>query len=925
MKKVVTMTWIMLFTLSTGQAGILCADLVDRSKVSAALKLRTTKESRLPTSSRSSRKSVLGRTKNATTDDVSSKVRESDKAETNEVIRANAIVSGTAVRTYFDEIEKSILERNSVLRVLLNAIVAKEHVLLVGSPGNAKTTLTKLVFENIVDAKTGDPSFFAMQMTNETSLTDTHGGVNFDVLNRTGRQERFYDEGILGARFALLDEQFDMRPNGYRNILDVLAERAHSHGGKKHKGLTWTVVGASNTFIPEVFQKFDGSEQPRALIDRYAFVTLIPAELEKVVSRRAVIQDSRLVHRELPKVTIDDFEAIQKLVAQVEIPDHIADILSLVQYRLKWLFESKEQNSLQEYKEKVQTGERPIPPYKSTKYMSDRTLAKAARALAAQVAIDFAINQGKRNLVVNMKDLNILVDFYSLGGPESDSEIQHQITRASREIERDQLRTILMERKIVRDVIDEIVKEINAKLTQFAPQDIYKRIRTYSSASAPERRLLIDFLRALYLRGIEISRMDQKQIDQNASLIAEVSMADMAVRWLDELQIPNKKQMIATWKLDAPISKKRNKVHRHQRPGDPTSSFKEFEKVIRDKKDTRERIPKVMPGDFHNPRVTSSPELINEAKNVNWPTVAADQVEDLLDRGLDPNFVVEVPLGNKWTMIGLAAFYGRDAVVQLLLDRGADPELLSNHWDALKLAQYAGRVSTAEIIRKHLNKVTVQIAEVTSPYELIYEAEHLLWISVGAERVEDLLDRGLDPNIVIQYNGNDTKWTLIGIAAFYGKDSVVRLLLDRGADPTIPSFRGGDGTGLQIFDALQWAEYQSHESTAEIIRKHLDSSLLNDEVAGIHWRTVKIEKIEELLKRGLDPNYMVFYSESDTMTLLAFAVYVVRDDIVQLLLDRGANPKMMFLVDGKAMTALQLALEKNLFSTAELIENHLRK
>lgn len=789
-----------------------------------------------------------------------------------ETVRARAVTSGQAVKSYFDALGNSIFERGNVLKIFLNAIVAKEHVLLVGAPGNAKTTLSKLVFENIIDPTTQQPSFFATQMTAETSLSDTHGGINYEVLNRTGRQERLYDEGILGARFAMLDEQFDMRPNGYRNILDVLAERAHAQGGKKHKGLTWTVVGASNTFIPEVYQKFDGSEQPRALIDRYAYVILVPAELEKVASRRAVVKGSTQAQKQLPVVTLNDFEALQKLVPQVEIPDYIADILTLIQYRLKTVVEAKEQTSLQEFKDKVLAGERPIPPYKSTKYMSDRTMGKAARVLAANVAIDFALNGGKRKLVVNMSDLNILVDFYSLGGPETDAEIQHQISRAAKEIERDQLKTILWERKTAKEIITTVVGEINKKLTQLGAQDLYQKVRLFSTLSAPERRELIDMLRAFYVRGLEISTMDQKQIDQNPGLIAEVSMADMAVKWLDFMNLSNKAQIIASWTANAPITKKRNTDGRYTKVNEtPNSSYSDFNGNVRRIEDSKRKaiedaqrkaqadtetkkirdqqaaaaIEQRRQADeqqrqqsdqtSQNDQVKGStptkiydPMVLEEVKNFisGWDVVSSAIVKEYLERGLDPNGIVISVTGQEWTLMGIAAYFNRTDIIQLALDHGADYSAQSTYGgrslDTFEWAKLRNNTGAMELLLKHIANQNA-VANTTVPVAKTYKPEVLeklkktsiKWSQVKLETIENFLNEGLDPNSYVYFNKGSEEWTLIGIMALYGRTDIVKLALDHGADPQLMSmFRE------KKLDALGWAKNDNRTDTVELLEKH---------------------------------------------------------------------------------------------------------
>lgn len=654
------------------------------------------------------------------------------------IMKNEAVASGKRIDAFFKAASNQILERNNVLNSLLVSMIAKEHLLMVGPPGNAKTTLTKLIFENIKEKSTGKESFFATQMTAETSLSDTHGGINYKTLQETGKQERLYEEGILGARVAMLDEQFDMRPNGYRNILDVLAERAHAQSGKKHKGKTWTVVGASNTFIPEVYAKFDGSDQPRALIDRYSYVLFIPAEMQKATSNRSIIQGAQKTREKLPEVFFEDFEAVQKLVPEVVIPDYVSDMLSLVQYKLRTIFEAKEEASLQEYKEKIQAGEKPLAPYKSTKYMSPRTLGKAAGVLRAVVALDYATKNGQRKLSAQIKDLNALVDFYSLGGPD-EQFIQSQMKRASKEVEKDQLKTILWERKVVRETLADVMNEFNQKITEMGSQDLYAKVRQYNDLSSGERRELIDTLRTIYTRKLEIDQLPQEDI--TPAIIAEVSLADLAMQWVKVIE-PNKAdQIIQSWNKSAPVTKKKNTDGRYVREQQPTGSFGALTQFVNKAKAAAHKAADAVREVVQEVVEEVTPEAVNEHKTtvetvtgvdgkqynaeateklskLGFNTNSINDFKNSLDQGADPN--VTRPWGIP--ILTSAASYGKVELVKLFLEHGADTKIESTAdgkiLDAKGWAKRYGNLEIVKIIEEHEAKLKAEKKTISHKIDL---------------------------------------------------------------------------------------------------------------------------------------------------------------------------------------------------------------
>ena len=155
---------------------------------------------------------------------------------------SSALEAGQRMQAFFKVVAGQIHEREYILENLQTALIGRQPVLFVGPPGNAKTRLVTYVLGNILDETTMKPSFFTDQMTFETTISDTHGSINFKALTETGKIERFLEEGVLGNFFSLLDEQFDMRPNALRNILTALADRSY----KGIPGKTWMIAGASN-------------------------------------------------------------------------------------------------------------------------------------------------------------------------------------------------------------------------------------------------------------------------------------------------------------------------------------------------------------------------------------------------------------------------------------------------------------------------------------------------------------------------------------------------------------------------------------------------------------------------------------------------------------------------------------------------------
>ncbi len=374
-------------------------------------------------------------------------------------------------RAYFEAVGEKVLERKNLIYLVSVALLAKEHVLIMGPPGNAKSLLSDEVLGNITDAS-GKNSYYRIQVTPETTMSETHGPINPKAILESGKINRQYSEGILDKRNAFIDEIFDGRANALRNILGVLAERQHAQGGHIEDGKTETVIAATNKYIDEVYEKA-GNDGPKAVLDRFVFNAYVAGELEFTSSYAALISSANVQTKKLPPLSFDELDLLRGLVTQIEIPRPVAETLALISFKMKSESEAMEEASIKTYKNKLRNGEDPTPPYRSTKYHSPRTLYKAASILKAMVVHDYIMNGGKRSLVANFNDLKNLRGFFTLNGP-SDDFVKDLLDRTSSPYERSQLSAIIAEREMYDNIYSEIYDEINSFVYRHTLADLMK-------------------------------------------------------------------------------------------------------------------------------------------------------------------------------------------------------------------------------------------------------------------------------------------------------------------------------------------------------------------------------------------------------------------------------------------------------------------
>lgn len=217
--------------------------------------------------------------------------------------------------------------------------------------------------------------------------------------------------------------------------------------------------------------------------------------------------------------------------------------------------------------------------------------------------------------------------------------------------------------------------------------------------------------------------------------------------------------------------------------------------------------------------------------------VAADAgdiatVRNLLDQGVDPNVVGELPSGVKATALMLAGSRGRLEIVKLLLERKANLEVRDpNGWTALAyavgfvrpscvramvakganvnarntggIAPVVLAVRDAEVMRILLDHgADVQARSVEGTTAVISAGS---WGNVDSLRL--LLDHGSNVN-----DQDRTGWSALLRATSAGHEECVRLLVARGADVNV---RAADGhTPLNLAQRKRYTTIASVLKTA---------------------------------------------------------------------------------------------------------------
>jgi len=155
-----------------------------------------------------------------------------------------------------DSLAASNPERRSIIDTILTALVAGEHVLLLGEPGVGKSRLA----DGIGGAL--DAVLFDYLMTRFTEAAEIFGGVNVKKLADSGDIELNTRGRLPEAQIAFLDEIFKSNSAILNALLKVLNERRFFNDGAWHKAPLRFMIAASNE-VPD-----EGDKSVEAFYDR---------------------------------------------------------------------------------------------------------------------------------------------------------------------------------------------------------------------------------------------------------------------------------------------------------------------------------------------------------------------------------------------------------------------------------------------------------------------------------------------------------------------------------------------------------------------------------------------------------------------------------------------------------------------------------
>jgi MoxR-like ATPase len=143
------------------------------------------------------------------------------------------------LRQVAQSLEAQYLGKDEIIRLLLVAVVAGEHCVVLGPPGTAKSALIRSLAE-LMSAR-----YFEYLLTRFTEPNEIFGPVDITAF-REGKYQRNTAGMLPEAELVFLDEVFKANSAILNALLTLLNERKFTSGGQVMRCPLISVFGASN-------------------------------------------------------------------------------------------------------------------------------------------------------------------------------------------------------------------------------------------------------------------------------------------------------------------------------------------------------------------------------------------------------------------------------------------------------------------------------------------------------------------------------------------------------------------------------------------------------------------------------------------------------------------------------------------------------
>lgn len=223
-----------------------------------------------------------------------------------------------------DEIRQALnskfLEREREVEGILVALLSRQHILMIGPAGTAKSALSSEL-SKIIEGTT----YFQWLLTKFSTPEEVFGPLSLKGLEQ-GVYERITTNKMPEANLVFLDEIFKANSAILNSLLTLINERLFYNNGTPVQVPLMSVIGSSNEYPDE-------EEGLDALFDRF----LLRYEINPIADANNFVSMLKAAGqtKQMPFMTMEELVHLQFLTDNVVIPDGVYKALSKIRVELR--------------------------------------------------------------------------------------------------------------------------------------------------------------------------------------------------------------------------------------------------------------------------------------------------------------------------------------------------------------------------------------------------------------------------------------------------------------------------------------------------------------------------------------------------------------------------------------------------------------
>lgn len=218
------------------------------------------------------------------------------------------------------EIASIFLERDEQIEAVMRAILAGEHVLLLGPPGTAKSATIVELMRRITGA-----NYFEVLLTRFSAPEEVFGPVSIQGLQQD-KYERKYEGYLPWAHVGFVDEVFKANSAILNSLLTLMAERKYKCGVQSVQAPLVSLVGASNETPQEddlsaMYDRFMVRKISRYVSPANIVNLLRPSTGQSAGNTSLTLQEWEQARRDVRTVTVSE-QILEEVAALKATMDH---------------------------------------------------------------------------------------------------------------------------------------------------------------------------------------------------------------------------------------------------------------------------------------------------------------------------------------------------------------------------------------------------------------------------------------------------------------------------------------------------------------------------------------------------------------------------------------------------------------------------